>query len=338
MPPTPHPSSNTRPTSALQRISDAPIVAAGSVPGYGPVFNAGVIRHEGLFHLFARGVRDGYRRNDGPGPRFLDYVSDVLVFTSIDGRDYDFQQVLAKSAPDDHVYEDPRVQLVRSGGEERIVMTYTNLPPPESGRPWRIGVHRLGFEDGRFFLNRTSGRVVGPEGIPNKDAVLFNLRDGRIAMIHRVHPNMQLAIFESLDDLWDPPPGYWDEHLDDLGRHTIITPSDGSLAVGAGAPPVLIDDALLLFYHEREADGQYTVRVALLDHESGRVQSTLPDPIMRPQLSWERSGDVDNVVFVQGAVAQGDGTVYLTYGAADSCVGAATVVGADVAAALRAAA
>ena len=329
-----------RPTSSVAptRISDAPIVAAGSVPGYGPIFNAGVIQRDGVFHLFARGVRDGYRRNDGPGPRFLDYISDVLVFTSHDGSTYAFQQVLAKSSPDVLVYEDPRVQLVRSCGEERTVMSYTNLPPPESGRPWRIGVHRLGFEEGRYFLNRTSERVVGPDGIPNKDAVLFNLRDGRVAMIHRVHPNMQLAVFDSLDDLWDPPAGYWDEHLRELGRHTIITPSDGSLGVGAGAPPVLFGDALLLFFHEREADGHYTAKVALLDPETGFVRSLLREPIMRPELAWERVGDVDNVVFVQGAVVQADGTIYLTYGAADRCVGAATVDGATVVAALEAAA
>ncbi len=335
------PDNTRRPMSSVEsvRISDAPIVAAGSVHGYGPIFNAGVIRREGVFHLFARGVRDGYRRNDELSPRFLDYISDVLVFTSLDGRTYAFQQLLAESSPDGiHSYEDPRVQLVRSGGEERIVMTYTNLPPPESGRPWRIGVHRLGFEDGRFFLNRTSARVVGPDGIPNKDAVLFNLRDGRVAMIHRVHPNMQLAVFDSLDDLWDPPAGYWDEHLRVLDQHTIIMPSDGSLGVGAGAPPLLVGDALLLFYHEREADGQYTTKVALLDHETGFVRSLLPEPIMRPELPWERKGDVDDVVFVQGAVVQADGTIYLTYGAADRCVGAVTVVAADIVAALEAAA
>jgi hypothetical protein len=38
------------------------------VPGYGPIFNAGLIHHDGFLHLLARGVRDSYRRNDGPGP------------------------------------------------------------------------------------------------------------------------------------------------------------------------------------------------------------------------------------------------------------------------------
>jgi predicted GH43/DUF377 family glycosyl hydrolase len=321
------------------RLSAAPVVAAGSVPGYGPIFNAGVIEQDGLFHLFARGVRDGYSRNSGSGARFLDYISDVLVFTSRDGVDYAFQQVLAESWVDGgFTYEDPRVQRVTSDGVAKVVMTYTNLPAADSGNPWRIGVHRLAYEDGRFQLNRTSGRVVGPDGIPNKDAVLFNLSDGRVAMIHRIHPDMQLAVFDTLDDLWDPPAGYWDDHVERLERHVIITPSDGSLGVGAGAPPVLIGDALVLFFHEREADGQYTVKVAELDPDSGELRSVLREAIMRPELEWEREGDVDNVVFVQGAVPQADGTIYLTYGAADRCVGAASVVGSAVVAALRAAA
>jgi predicted GH43/DUF377 family glycosyl hydrolase len=316
-----------------------PIVAAGAVPGYGPVFNAGVIHEDGLFHLFARGVRDGYRRNESTGPRFLDYVSDVLVFTSSDGRSYEFQQVLAASSPGGvHSYEDPRVQRVRSGGREQIVISYTNLPAPESGKPWGVGVHRLGYSDGRFFLNRTSGRVIGPEGEPDKDAVVFNLRDGRVGLIHRIHPSMQLAVFDSLDELWSSRPAFWEDHMRHLDEHTIIEPSRGALGVGAGAPPVPTGDGLLLFYHEREASGQYTTRVALLDDETGRVRSALPEAIMRPSLAWERSGDVDDVVFVQGAVTQPDGTIYLTYGASDRHVGAATVVTDEVLSALRAAA
>jgi predicted GH43/DUF377 family glycosyl hydrolase len=326
-------------TATVTRLSDEPIVAAGTVPGYGPIFNAGVIHHDGLFHLFARGVRNGYRRNFGPGPRFVDYMSDVLVFTSRDGRSYEFQQVLAEGTPDGtYALEDPRVQRVSSNGHEHVVMSYTSLSAPGSGEPWRIGVHRLAYAGGRFKLNRTSGRVVGHDSIPDKDAVLFNLSDGRVAFIHRIQPNMQLAIFDSLDDLWDSGPGYWDDHVRDLDRHTIIEPLDGALGVGAGAPPVMIGEDLVLFYHERNADSHYTLRIALLDRDTGRVISTLPEPMLRPELEWERIGDVDNVVFVQGAVPRPDGTVYLTYGAADRCVGAATVVGDEVVKALHAAA
>jgi predicted GH43/DUF377 family glycosyl hydrolase len=321
----------------VQRVADVPIVTAGSVPGYGPIFNAGAIHHDGRFHLFARGVRDGYLRNGGPGALFLDYISDVLVFTSGDGLRFEFQQVLAAGSGEVHSYEDPRVQRVRSAGAEHFVLSCTALPPPESGLPWRIGAQRLAYTGDRFSLDPSSGRVVGPDGIKDKDAVLFNLRDGRVGLIHRIHPNMQLALFDSLEALWHPAPGYWDEHLRDLEAHTIIRPVEGAISVGAGAPPIATEDGLLLFFHEREGDSQYTTKVALLDAGTGRVRSLLPDPIMRPELTWEREGDVRDVIFVQGAVPRPDGTIYLTYGAADRCVGAATVVGADVVAALRAA-
>jgi predicted GH43/DUF377 family glycosyl hydrolase len=310
----------------VQRISDEPIVEANSVPGYGPIFNAGVIHHDGRFHLFARGVRAGHQRNDGPGDRFLDYISDVLVFTSNDGCCYEFQQVLAASSPGGvHSHEDPRVQRVSSGGRECVVMSYTNLPASESGLPWRIGVHRLAYKNGRFCLNPTSGRVVGPNAIQDKDAVIFNLRNGRVGVIHRIHPNIQLALFDSLDELCDPPPEYWDEHLRDLERHTLIKPAEGAISVGAGAPPVATENGLLLFFHEREGNDHYTTKVARLSDETGQVLSVLPNPIMRPELAWERTGDIDNIIFVQGAVSRPDGTIYLTYGAADRCAGAASV-------------
>lgn len=145
---------------------------------------------------------------------------------------------------------------------------------------------------------------------------------------------MQLAVFDSLDDLWDAEAERWDEHMRELDRHTILRPSAGALGIGAGAPPVATAEGLLLFFHERERSGRYTMCVALLDDETGRVRSVLPEPIMFPMLDWERSGDVDDVVFVQGAVALPNGTIYLTYGASDRHVGAATVEVAPLLAAL----
>jgi predicted GH43/DUF377 family glycosyl hydrolase len=225
----------------------------------------------------------------------------------------------------------------RVGGH--VLMTYTHLPDPESGRPWRVGMHRLAYADGRFALNPTSGRVLGADGVADKDAVLFDLRDGRIALIHRVHPDMQLAIFDSLEDLYASDADYWDAHLRELERHTLIRPGPDALGVGAGAPPIAVDGGgLLLFYHERDAGSRYTINVALLDDETGALLSILERPILGPELAWERNGDVDDVVFVQGAVERADGTIYLTYGAADRCVGAAAVETAPLVAALRAAA
>jgi beta-1,2-mannobiose phosphorylase / 1,2-beta-oligomannan phosphorylase len=311
-------------SARVRRLHDQPIVSASAAPGYGAVFNAGLLYHAGRYHLFARAVRDGYRRNDGPGPRFLDYVSDVLVFTSLDGREYEFGYVLARAGQGGvHCFEDPRVQRVTDAEGEHIVMTYTNLPAPDSGEPWRIGAHRLAWQDERFHLEASTGQLLGPAGVANKDAIVFTLADGRIAMIQRIHPDMQLAVFEDLEHLWAADATYWDSYMAELETHTILRPTPGALGIGAGAPPVATDSGLLLFFHERRADGVYTMNVALLDAHTGRLISRLDQPVLEPELEWERRGDVDDVVFVQGAHRDGD-EVYLTYGAADRVVGAAT--------------
>lgn len=309
-------------TVPVRRLLDRPIVDAGAAAGYGPLFNAGVVHHAGAFHLFVRAVRDGYRRGDGSGPRFVDYVSDIVVFVSADGHDYCYGYLLAPAGLEGSLcFEDPRVQWVEHQGVPRLVMTYTHLPPPDAG-PWRIGAHHLRWEGDRFSLEDHTSRLLGPAGIPNKDAVIFTLADGRVALLHRIHPDVQLAIFDDLDHLWDAGDGYWVDHLADLERHTLLRPSPGALAIGAGAPPVPTEAGFLLFFHERLADGTYTMNVALLDERTGRVRSRLPEPVLEPELEWERTGDVDRVVFVQGAHLVGD-EVYLTYGAADRCVGAA---------------
>ncbi len=45
--------------------------------------------------------------------------------------------------------------------------------------------------------------------------------------------------------------------------------------------------------------------------------------IFGPKAHYEREGDVDDVVFPCGWIIRGD-TVYMYYGAADSCIGLAT--------------
>lgn len=304
----------------VRRISDHPLVGPGEVPGYGPIFNPGLAIVDGRFHLFARGVREGYVENPrGSGPRFVDYLSDVLIFVSEDGHRYDFQKVLAAVGEGRHGFEDPRVQLV----DGTHYMTYTDFPDPKAGRPWRIGLAPLGLNGHGFEFDERHATTVGPEEIPNKDAVLFELADGRVGMLHRIAPDIQLAVFASIDELIDPPVGYWEDHLAHLPDHVVIRPRRPGHKVGAGAPPVPTDAGLLLFYHERDRAGVYTLEVALLDPETGRTVARLDRPLLAPELAWERRGDVDDVVFVQGAHRLDDDEIYLTYGAADRAVGGA---------------
>ena len=198
-----------------------------------------------------------------------------------------------------------------------------DLHRPAGARKWHALAHRgppslLGRR--RFSLESSTPLLLGPSGVENKDAVVFTLADGRVALIHRIHPNIQLAVFDDLDHLWHAPGSYWSAHLRDLHRHTLLRPASGALGVGAGAPPVLTEAGPALL-HERRADGLHH-DLALLDQTTGRARSRLPEPLLEPELSWERHGDVNEVVFVQGAHLDGD-EVYLTYGAADRCVGAA---------------
>jgi beta-1,2-mannobiose phosphorylase / 1,2-beta-oligomannan phosphorylase len=307
------------------RLYGYPVAGPFSAPGYGPVFNAGLIHHDGAFHMFARAVRHGYRPNPEfqlkPGlvDRFLDYVSDIVVFTSTDGVDYHFAYVLVPAGTNGAVcFEDPRAQWV----SDELVLTYTWLPPAER-RPWRIGAHRLRWDGERFWLQQDSARLLGPSGVENKDGVVFELADGRVALVHRVWPCMHLAVFDSLDALWDADDSYWGPYMAELEHHVLLAPDPGAFCVGAGAPPVPTEAGLLFFFHERRSDGSYASFAALLDPATGEAVSRLPEPILEPELDWERNGDVGNVVFVQGAHRTGD-TLYLIYGAADRYVGAAT--------------
>ena len=163
---TPDPGRPERPTVSVRRLGDTPVVATGGVPGYGPIFNAGVIVKDDVFHLFARGVRDGYVRNPGRGPRFLDYVSDVLVFTSSDGRDYRSSRCSRRDSQ--------RRQLLRgparaAGAGERRREDRDDVHQPAAARVWQAVANRRSPARVRRRALLPQPRL-GPRDRPRRDA------------------------------------------------------------------------------------------------------------------------------------------------------------------------
>ena len=164
------------------------------------------------------------------------------------------------------------------------------------------------------------GALLPPE---DKDACLFPRRfKGRFTLIHRPivrgEAHMWISFSPDLKHWGDhralirTRPGYWDCHR-----------------VGLACQPIETSEGWLLFYHgvrDTAAGDIYRVGLALLDlEEPWKVLRRSDAWILGPREPYERVGDVSDVVFPTGAVADEEkDTLSLYYGAADCTVAVAT--------------
>ncbi len=98
--------------------------------------------------------------------------------------------------------------------------------------------------------------------------------------------------------------------------------------LGAGAPPIETEHGWILIYHSvQDSRGGYiySASVALMDIDEPQTEiSRLPYPLIIPELAWELTGEVNNVVFPTGTALFGD-VLYIYYGASDEQIACATV-------------
>ena len=197
--------------------------------------------------------------------------------------------------------EDPRVVRVKG----TYYMTYTGY----DGR-----TARLCLATSKNLLNWKKLGPVFPEfpfkrnGIENwtkSGAILSErIRDGRFKghyIMYFGDSNVWLALSKNLRE-WE------------YVAEPVIRP-EGTL-VEAGAPPLLTNDGILMFYNDADDDLVYRVRAALFDPEDPRRILRRSDYLLEPTFEWEREGWVPNVVFAE---SYADGLLY--YGAADRRVG-----------------
>lgn len=166
------------------------------------------------------------------------------------------------------------------------------------------------------------GPVMPPE---DKDAALFPVRfNGRWAMLHR--PVAKSAMLGA--HIWlsfSPDLKHWGNHTE------IIQAREGGWwdanKIGLCAPPLEIEAGWMILYHgvRTTASGSiYRLGLVLLDRDDPtRMLRRTDEWIFGPKAHYEREGDVDDVVFPCGWIVKGE-TVYMYYGAADSCIGLAT--------------
>jgi predicted GH43/DUF377 family glycosyl hydrolase len=298
------------------------------------VLNPGCIQLGAVTHFFYRAVRAGNYSSIGyctleDGEVSYRAAEPVLI------PEFDYEH---------HGVEDPRISYIDGifyliyiaydGKNARIAYaTATELPhftkqgiisPPmpyhEAAELFRHNQHHsaLSFFHRHFQDNPACEDIL----VYEKDALLFPRKiNGKFALVHRVFPEVQIAYFDNFSELATAE--YWYKHLKELQSHTILKPAYWfeNRHIGGGCVPIETEKGWLFLYHaveEGNTGRTYHGAAALLDRDDPtKVIGRLPYPLFSPETRWERSGDVNNVVFPTGAVVHGD-ELCIYYGAADS--------------------
>ena len=251
---------------------------------------------------------------------------------------------------------DPRVVLRRADGVVRLTfvshlrvarthdgMTIDSIGPPAlipSAPEEEFGVEdaRITPLDGQFYITYVAvsrhgaatalastidfetftrhGIIFCPD---NKDVVIFPER----------HADRYVALHRPVGGTRFTPPQMWIASSPDLihwGEHQFFF--GGMQAwetgrVGAGTPPLMLPEGWLEIYHGNQRSpvagkvGAYCGAAMLLDKDDPtRVLRVGTEPMLQPELEFEREGFVNDVVFPTGIV-ETDDRLLVYYGASD---------------------
>lgn len=214
--------------------------------------------------------------------------------------------------------EDPRITKVN----DRYIMFYTAYSKGESKNKIRIAL----ASTTDFVHWKKHGLLKGTfNTIDNKNAMLFeNKINGKYTILHRPMEGTDgMAIhWATSDDLF----GAWTTQ--GVLMKPIPHPQFIDTWIGGGAPPLKLPDGrYLIVYHigNRKRDGtrEYDLGIAIADFSSKEIIVKRTEPLMRPEIEAETTGDADlgvnNVIFICGAYFY-NGDLYFPYAGADSVV------------------
>jgi len=166
------------------------------------------------------------------------------------------------------------------------------------------------------------GPVMPPE---DKDAALLPARiGGRWALIHRPATSLE-GVGAHIWMSYSPDLKHWGDHCMFLeARRGAWWDAN---RIGLSPQPLRTDKGWLIMYHgvrETAAGCIYRLGLALLDLDDPcRVIRRSDEWVFSPEEDYERTGDVNEVVFPCGWVREGD-EIRLYYGGADTCIALAT--------------
>ncbi len=297
---------NDSPFHVWKRLSDTPIIQpSGDSWQSAGTFNPAVIKWDGKFVML-------FRAQDRNGTSRLGYAE------STDGV-YFSRSELPVLIPEawyekDGGVEDPRLAKIA----DRFYLTYTGynkkdaqlcLAESRNLRHWdRLGVILPAYK-GNWNRGWTKSGAIVSEKIAGRYWMywLGTAEDKTDQMGLSSSPDLRHWTEETTVPVLAKRPGKFDSRVVEPGPPPILTPA-GITLIYNGA-----DDALV-----------YRTGIAVFDRNDPRkLVYRSAEPVFSPELTWEKVGQVPNVVFVEGMVRRGSEWLFY-YGGADKYVGVAT--------------
>jgi len=292
--------------SPLHRVSTQPILKPqGEGFESAGVFNPAVVQFNGKFVML-------YRAQDRKGTSRLGYAD------SPDGTHFArrAEPVLAPEAEYEKNggVEDPRLITIDS----KFYLTYTGYNTKDAQLCLATSTDLIHWDRKGVILPAYKGRWN--TGWTKSGAILDQKLNGKYWMYFMADAKDrpgQMGVAFSEDLL------HWTEALD----HPLASTRSGmfdSKVAEPGPPPILTRDGILLIYNGADDALVYRTGWLLLDkRDPAKILARSDHPIFQPDLEWERTGQVPNVVFVEGLVREPLRWLFY-YGAADKYIGVAT--------------
>lgn len=273
--------------------------------------NAGAIYENGKVHLLYRAESPNFISALGYASSKNGFDIDERLNHPVYVPQYDFEK---NDRGQYYGCEDPR--LVKIGS--KIYMFYTAFNGLQEPRVALTSIEKKDFIQKKWKWSKPY--LVSDSPISNKDACIFPEKiKGKYLAIHRINNY-------GMDLLYSKDLNFSKEKMN--SENNWIIPRKGkwdSEKVGLNGPPIKTKDSWLILYHGiSEIDSAYRLGAMLTDLKTPeKIIARTENPIFEPITTYEKNGNVPNVVFSCGNVLIGK-TLFVYYGAADKVLGVAT--------------
>lgn len=297
----------------------------------GATFNPAAVEDQpGHFLMLVRSVPKGYEKIGAVNAFDDNYTSHLSLWEGKcpDSFKLKTERALAPGETYDKFgVEDPRITKIG----DKFYICYTSLAKG-LGQPDAGDGIRIALASTKDFKTFEKHGVIGPDR-RCKAGILFE-SGGKNWFMWKDEESVERTMMSPAPDnpedmeAWK---SFWQTH--DIEEDELMGPQEGSyedLGIEPGAPPIEIDEGLLLVYSSISSDFKWTISLMLLDKDDPtRIISKTEAPSLAPEADYELEGDVNNVVFPCGALVQDD-KLYVYYGAADTICAVASEEMAEV--------